>query len=120
MKKVIEFKVVKIAQDSKDKLFAVLVQKDAPTASLGVLKVTGKKKHYRIHLDELPDGVELKDARDDGKLFTKDLDQVPSIQIEYEKRGEFRPFEPIGYNERETEVETEDGTSRFVWLDLIQ
>jgi hypothetical protein len=114
------FKVVKIGTDAYDRLFATLVA-DAPVKQQGILKVRGRATEYRMSLDELPEGVELKTAREgDGKLFTKELKDLPVVDFEMHKPMPHMPYVPTGYNIEEKEVEVDGHPRVYKWLILKQ
>lgn len=115
--KVINFKVTKIGQSSNDKLFAVL-SSEKPSSTLGGLKIMGKSTVYRIELEDLPEGVELKEDKN-GKMSTFDLDAIPEIPIKHQRITPLRPFEPVGYTVEEREVMGDDDVTRhYKWLVL--
>jgi len=113
--KVINFSVTKIGQTSNDKLFAVL-SSEKPKSQLGGLNIVGRATVYRIQLDDLPDGVELKEVAKNGKMFTKDI-EMEKIPINHVQLTKIRPFEPVDFKVEEREVEGDDGILRtYKWL----
>lgn len=112
----ITFKVEKIGTTANDKLFARIAS-DAPVTTIGILKVKGKATVYMMELDELPEGIELTEARDDGKLYTNSLGEVPTIDLQHVRLDVNRPWMPVDFTIQERMYIGNDGVERTgKWL----